>query len=63
MGRRKRQCEIANHRLKLIGLNIAKIMSDLQTFPDDYKIQYENCRLLSDLVVDINDIMSYFMLN
>ena len=60
MDRRKRQCEIANQRLKLIGLNIAKIMSDLKELPDDYKIQYENCRLLSDLVVDINDIMSFF---
>ena len=60
MDRRKRQCEIANQRLNLIGLNIAKIMSDLKEFPDDYKIQYENCRLLSDLVVDINEIMSFF---
>ena len=60
MDRRKRQCEIANQRLKLIGLNIAKIMSDLKELLDDYKIQYENCRLLSDLVVEINDIMPFF---
>ena len=60
MNRHERLCEIANQRLKLIGLNIAKVMADLKESPNDYKLQFENCRLLQDLTIDINDVVAFF---
>ena len=60
MKRQERLCEIANQRLKLIGLNIAKVMADLKESPNDYKLQFENCRLLQDLAIDINDVVAFF---
>ena len=60
MNRHERLCEIANQRLKLIGLNIAEVMADLKESPNDYKLQFENCRLLQDLTIDINDVVAFF---
>jgi hypothetical protein len=53
-------CEIAYQRLKLIHLNIQKVMADLKEDPDNYKLQYENGRLLQDLMGDIGDLVNFF---
>ena len=53
-------CEIAYQRLKLIHLNIQKVMVELKEDPDNYKLQYENGRLLQDLMGDIGDLVNYF---
>ena len=51
--------QIAIHRLKLIGLNIAKIMMDVKENSDDHKLMYEDCKLLQILSEDMNDCVIF----
>ena len=53
-------CEIAYQRLKLIHLNIKKVMADLKEDPDNHKLQYENARLLQIIMGDIEDVVIMF---
>jgi len=53
-------CEIAYQRLKLIQLNIQKVMVDLKDDQENYKLQFENGRLLQDLMADIGDLVNFF---
>ena len=53
-------CEIAYQRLKLIYLNIQKVMADLRDEPENKQLQFENGRLLQDLMGDIGDLVNFF---
>ena len=51
--------QIAIHRLKLIGLNIAKVMMDIRENSGDHKLMYEDCKLLQILSEDMNDCVIF----
>ena len=51
--------QIAIQRLKLIGLNIAKVMMDIKENSDDHKLMYEDCKLLQILAEDMNDCVIF----
>ena len=53
-------CQIAYQRLNLIYLNIQKVMADLKDEPENKQLQFENGRLLQDLMGDIGDLVNYF---
>ena len=45
--------------LKLVGLNIAKVMADVSERGDDRQMLYENARLLQDMSSDLNNIVLF----
>ena len=51
--------QIAIHRLKLIGLNIAKVMMDVKENSENYKLMYEDCKLLQILAEDLNECVIF----
>ena len=51
--------DIAIHRLKLIGLNIAKVMMDIREDSENYKLMYDDCKLLQILSEDMNDCVIF----
>ena len=51
--------QIAIHRLKLIGLNIAKILMDIQEDSENHKLMYDDCKLLQTLAEDMNDCVIF----
>ena len=51
--------QIAIHRLKLIGLNIAKIMMDIREDRENHKLMYDDCKLLQILAEDMNDCVIF----
>ena len=38
--------QIATHRLKLIGLNIAKVMMDVKEDSENHKLMFDDCKIL-----------------
>ena len=59
MDRRNQNEEIVVQMLKLVGLNIAKVMTDLKENSEDKQLLYENVRLLQDLSSDLNNIVVF----
>jgi len=59
MDRRNKNEEIVIQMLKLVGLNIAKVMTDVKENCDDKQLLYENVRLLQDLSSDLNNIVVF----
>ena len=57
--RRSKNEEIVVQMLKLVGLNIAKVMTDVAENGDDKQLLYENARLLQDMSSDINNIVVF----
>ena len=57
--RRNKNEEIVIQMLKLVGLNIAKVMTDVKENCDDKQLLYENVRLLQDLSSDLNNIVVF----
>ena len=57
--RRSKNEEIVIQMLKLVGLNIAKVMTDVKENCDDKQLLYENVRLLQDLSSDLNNIVVF----
>ena len=51
--------DIAIHRLKLIGLNISKVMMDVKEDGENYKLMYEDCQLLQILAEDLNECVIF----
>ena len=51
--------QIAIHRLKLIGLNIAKVMMDVKEDSENHKLMYEDCKLLQILAEDLNECVIF----
>ena len=51
--------QIAIHRLKFIGLNIAKNMMDIRENGENHKLMYEDCKLLQILAEDMNDCVIF----
>ena len=51
--------QIAIQRLKLIWLNIVKVMMDIKENSDDHKLMYEDCKLLQILSEDMNDCVIF----
>ena len=51
--------DIAIQRLKLIGLNIAKVMLDLREDVENYKLMYDDCKLLQILAEDMNECVIF----
>ena len=51
--------QIAIHRLKLIGLNIAKILMDIKEDGENYKLMYDDCKLLQILAEDMDDCVIF----
>jgi hypothetical protein len=59
LDKRKTCAEITIQRLKLVSLNISKILIDLIEEVDNNKLLFEDARLLQDLAADLNDIVAY----
>ena len=57
--RRSKNEEIVVQMLKLVGLNIAKVMTDVAENSDDKQMLYENVRLLQDMSADLNNIVLF----
>ena len=57
--RRSKNEEIVVQLLKLVGLNIAKVMTDVAENSDDKQMLYENVRLLQDMSADLNNIVLF----
>ena len=57
--RRSKNEEIVVQMLKLVGLNIAKVMTDISENCDDRQMLYENARLLQDMSSDLNNIVVF----
>ena len=51
--------DIAVHRLKLICLNISKVMMDIREDSNNYKLMYEDCKLLQILAEDLNECVIF----
>ena len=51
--------DIAIHRLKLIGLNIAKVMMDVKEDSENYKLMYGDGKLLQILAEDLNECVIF----
>ena len=51
--------QIAIHRLKLIGLKIAKVMMDVKEDSENHKLMYEDCKLLQILAEDLNECVIF----
>ena len=51
--------QIVIHRLKLIGLNIAKVMMDVKEDSENHKLMYEDCKLLQILAEDLNECVIF----
>ena len=51
--------DIAVNRLKLIGLNLSKVMMDLREEGDNYKLMYDDCKLLQILAEDLNECVIF----
>lgn len=59
LSRKSTNQDIAIHRLKLIGLNISKVMMDIKEDAENYKLMYNNCKLLQILAEDLNDCVVF----
>ena len=57
--RRNPNEEIVSQMLKLVGLNIAKVMADVKENCDDRQLLHENVMLLQDLSSDLNNIVVF----
>ena len=57
--RRNKNEEIVIQMFKLVGFNIAKVMTDVKENCDDKQLLYENVRLLQDLSSDLNNIVVF----
>ena len=59
LSRRNTNQDIAIQRLKLIGLNIAKVMMDIKEDSENYKLMYDDCKLLQILAEDMNECVIF----
>ena len=59
LSRRNTNQDIAIHRLKLIGLNISKVMMDIKEDAENYKLMYDDCKLLQILAEELNECVIF----
>ena len=59
LSRKSTNQDIAIHRLKLIGLNISKVMMDIKEDAEHYKLMYDDCKLLQILAEDLNECVIF----
>ena len=59
LSRKNTNQDIAIHRLKLIGLNITKVMMDIKKDAENYKLIYDDCKLLQILAEDLNECVIF----